>query len=748
MKVLALFATTSIVGASDKPIVLIHAENHGLTAGAYDACTADAYHGHYLSAPSRQKGGKAVFHFDPPADGCYVMEEWHPGNNDHCNRYLSEAIRVDVAFCRGMTAYDYIDQTKDGGRWNVMGALPFYKGWPGNFTVTNSFRSCREGKDCFWAADSFRVTKVPLSGQRCIAPDSMPNATYNPKPAMQAQLEQPEVVQEKMASATINKEVLTTLIDDALVLAKQAQGSWKVESGKDPQLQCRQQGWKQQFFYMDPVNEDASPLEFPFEPQADGCYLVEEFHPDDVCEKGMSSDVSLTISYCKGRQHTVRIDQTTGGNKWNVIGLLPFYVGHQSGIKVTPSTDGSGITVADSFRFTKVASTCAGARAKLLKYHEVSKRSVVVTVDDQQAAITGTRKTSCDTGALHGSAHASEEDASATFNIVPPSTGCYRVDQFHPKATEHCSLGSADLQIAYCLGGLKQAVVDMAKNAGQWNPVGHYPFYAGEAGSVTSRRLASSTGLWAADGFRFTKVSDSCRQVPEAVLLTMRIVGEGLQLAEPQFFEGHLTKHTDMRLAFHDAMVKATGLGEEFVRVLSLRNGSIIIEYELVGVKSKAAAAALNMGASSQLATDLCAAATVGMEIRPKCKLELTNTVHVESPAPFIEDNNVVQEVGRTNLILIGAIAGAVILLLGVIAGFVIFRMCLPKRKPNVNPQDAIAPEEVVVAKEKVDEEVGDTASTATPQTVDSEVQTEVSGDVVAEQTETFSASGDVTSPI
>lgn len=230
--------------------------------------------------------------------------------------------------------------------------------------------------------------------------------------------------------------------------------------------------------------------------------------------------------------------------------------------------------------------------------------------------------------------------------------------------------------------------------------------------------------------------------------MTMRIVGEGLQLAEPQFFEGHLTKHTDMRLAFHDAMVKATGLGEEFVRVLSLRNGSIIIEYELVGVKSKAAAAALNTGASSQLETDLCAAATVGMEPRPKCKLELTNTVHVESPAPFIEDNNVIQEVGRTNLILVGAIAGSVILLLGVIAGFVIVRMCLPKRKPDVTTQDAIAPEEVVVAKETVDEEVGDTASTATPQTVDSEVQTEVSGDVLAEQTETFSASGDVTSPI
>jgi hypothetical protein len=320
------------------------------------------------------------------------------------------------------------------------------------------------------------------------------------------------------------------------------------------------------------------------------------------------------------------------------------------------------------------------------------------------------------------------------------------VDQFHPKATKQCSLGSAGLNVNYCLGQSRYIVAeDMSQQAGQWNSVGHFPFYAGEPGSVVSHRLESSK-LWAADGFRFTKVSDSCRQVPETTSVTMRIVGEGLHLIEPQLKEGHLTKQTDMRLAFHDAMVKATGLVEEAVRLLALRNGSIIIEYELVGTDGKAAAAALNAEVGSQLQVDLCAAATVGMEPQPECKLELMSTKHISSPIPFTEDMAVTLD---ERLVAIGVIVGAIMLLCGLVAGILVGRWCVQRRKAKTlsNATDHELP--VVTATEltkvaEVNQEVGDTASTATPpEMVESEVQTEVSGDIATEQTETFSVGGD-----
>merc|ERR1712156_197240 len=103
--------------------------------------------------------------------------------------------------------------------------------------------------------------------------------------------------------------------------------------------------------------------------------------------------------------------------------------------------------------------------------------------------------------------------------------------------------------------------------------------------------------------------------------------------------EGHLTEQTDMKLAFHNAMSKATRLPAEAVRLLALRAGSIIIEYELVGNDGRVAAAALNTEVGSQLQVDLCAAATVGLDPRPECGLELVSTMHIPSPQPIEEDS-------------------------------------------------------------------------------------------------------------
>lgn len=118
----------------------------------------------------------------------------------------------------------------------------------------------------------------------------------------------------------------------------------------------------------------------------------------------------------------------------------------------------------------------------------------------------------------------------------------------------------------------------------------------------------------------------------------------------------------------------------------------------------------------------------------------------MSSPTPFSQDEDKAgAHISEYSLLIpIVAICGAVVLLLGSAAGFVVGRRCIRKRNLEPIPEDNVSCEQVVAAKEKVDQEVGDNASTATPHTVDSEVQTEVSGDIVAEQTETFSVSDEV----
>merc|ERR1719326_2496522 len=93
-------------------------------------------------------------------------------------------VRLDVDYCKGKSAYAYVDQAQNGGRWNILGALPFYKGWPSGVTVSSDqAHACREGSGCFWTADAFRVTKVSNLDVACVAPDTMPNAEVNPAAA-------------------------------------------------------------------------------------------------------------------------------------------------------------------------------------------------------------------------------------------------------------------------------------------------------------------------------------------------------------------------------------------------------------------------------------------------------------------------------------------------------------------------------------------------------------------------------------
>jgi hypothetical protein len=351
------------------------------------------------------------------------------------------------------------------------------------------------------------------------------------------------------------------------------------------------------------------------------------------------------------------------------------------------------------------------------QYAKLAQHSASRTVDEKDAEVQGQRLESCDASALLGSAHTVEgSKGSAKFSFSPESTGCYRVDEYHPMSQGQCQLSSADLNIDYCLGGTVEASVDLSTGGKRWNPVAYLPFYAGEPGAVTSR---GRSGLWTADAFRFSRVSDSCEHIPDASLLTVRLTG--VDLKEPEFQSGgHLTKHTDMRLAFHEAITKYAGLAEENVNLLGLRQGSIIIDFEFSGSEAEAAAGKLQRNfADGVLAQALCAVATVGQYPTPKCDAELLHVTHAASPVAA-------KQAGNHALVIGLSVAGSVLVLGAVVAGVMVYRRRQASSAKRAAPLGT--PEAPGLAKDAKDDDA-DTASTGTPK-VSSEVQTDVSGDI------------------
>jgi hypothetical protein len=134
------------------------AESKNAHEGTYTPCMVDAYNGQFHHDWARNKGAASfTFKFQPPADGCYLIEEYHPGKTWECSRYLPSNAQLKVDYCKGKSHTTTIDQTKNAGQWNPIGHLIFYKGVEGKLTMSNSPDDlCQD--NCFWVVDAFRLT--------------------------------------------------------------------------------------------------------------------------------------------------------------------------------------------------------------------------------------------------------------------------------------------------------------------------------------------------------------------------------------------------------------------------------------------------------------------------------------------------------------------------------------------------------------------------------------------------------------
>jgi len=178
-------------------------------------------------------------------------------------------------------------------------------------------------------------------------------------------------------------------------------------------------------------------------------------------------------------------------------------------------------------------------------------------------------------------------------------------------------------------------------------------------------------------------------------------------------------------------MVLATKLKKEDVKLLDLRNGSVILEFELSGRRGTAAAKRLQKDAS-QLQTALCKAATVGMDPTPFCDLEVLRIQRVF-------DVKVPQAKNKDKFYLWVAVLASVCIactfcLIGwfQLVGCWCLRLCVPKSSqvapvpvvdgtPLDYPEERpgkLAGDDLENANARKDD-VSDTASTAPPEAAD-----------------------------
>merc|ERR1719161_1477812 len=306
------------------------------------------------------------------------------------------------------------------------------------------------------------------------------------------------------------------------------------------------------------------------------------------------------------------------------MALLSFAAGYPVEVRVGSPQKAGTVAVADAILFTRVAATCGSAVPTLQQYQELQRHPQSVTLDDASASKTGLPSLGkCEATAYLGTAHVVHDgSASAVFDFVPPSSGCYRVEEFHPNASAECPLeASTSVRVDYCAGKFWAGERALAQGGGQWNAVGHWPFHAGNPGKLTTTRLGGYNGRhWVADAVRFVKVAEECNKVPYSALVTLRMTGADLPAP---LLSGGSASHAKLRLALHALVADAVGLGKEAVRLLGVHNGSIVAELEFAGAENEVAVAVakLRKALGSGLAGSLCAAAEA-----PGCSVELVRT--------------------------------------------------------------------------------------------------------------------------
>merc|ERR1711985_91626 len=142
----------------------VDSEAHDTTMEPLAQCPLTVLHADFQhDGMQKNRRAQAIFHFDPPHDGCYIVEEMHPMLM--CEG--SKNTKVHVHYSKVLQANGTVNQAANGGQWAFLGALQFYVGHPGKVTLSN------EGTEpgTLTVFDQVRFT---WSGTDCMEVDAHP----------------------------------------------------------------------------------------------------------------------------------------------------------------------------------------------------------------------------------------------------------------------------------------------------------------------------------------------------------------------------------------------------------------------------------------------------------------------------------------------------------------------------------------------------------------------------------------------
>ncbi|WP_168119558.1 polysaccharide lyase family 8 super-sandwich domain-containing protein [Paenibacillus sp. HB172176] len=235
------------------------------------------------------KGSKTVTYTpDIPAAGSYkVYMNWTEQFNHATN------VPVTIAYDGGSDSL-IVDQTADGGVWNLLGTYDFAEGTTGSVTISNT------DTDNFVVADAVKFVPVPV---------------VNPDPV---------------------------IVDNADLTGVVKTGTWLVGTSRPDRYGAN-------YWHDDQSGKGSKSVAFSANLPVSGTYNVYAMWTEYA---NRATHVPIDIDY-EGGSDTVYVDQTDDGGEWNLLGSYTFDAA--SGGVVTVRNDGTtGYVIADAVKFEYV----------------------------------------------------------------------------------------------------------------------------------------------------------------------------------------------------------------------------------------------------------------------------------------------------------------------------------------------------------------------------------------------------------
>merc|ERR1719316_2170434 len=477
---------------------------------------AEKHHGMmYFQHDGMQKSrhAQATFHFNPPHDGCYIVEEMHPMLM--CEG--SKNTKVHIEYSEALQANGTVDQTANGGQWAFLGALQFYAGHhgkvmlsnegtePGTLTVFDQVRFTWSGKDCLEVDAHPRRVDIRINADF----QNVAQRTYGFGRALMTKLAALAHVPENslrligLRSGSIIAEflVLPNVAEDVLIPTHSAQrnvGYLRDAVAKNAAELCALALGSRRLEHI------GGPLE--------NCYV-------EVKDLGFAKP--SVEAFEPVPLHTVPEQQLQTQTETQHVNLL---------------------------------------------------QTLVDDVDSEAHDTTMEPLAQCPLTVLHADFQhdgmQKNRRAQAIFHFDPPHDGCYIVEEMHPMLMCEGSKNTK-VHVHYCKGLQANGTVDQAANGGQWAFLGALQFYAGHPGKVTLSNEGTEPGtLTVFDQVRFTWSGTDCMEVDaHPRRAEIRIKAD---------FQNVAQRLHEFGRALTSKLAALAHVPENSLRLIGLRSGSII----------------------------------------------------------------------------------------------------------------------------------------------------------------------------